>query len=62
MQPFAVLERRQPDARRSADELAADEIMCLGNCSLAVPQRVRHRAHAPYMFGTGPTPEQAVDC
>ena len=33
--------------------------MCLGNCSLAVPESFI-KGHSPYLCGTGPTPEQAA--
>lgn len=57
MKPFAVLNGANQTPAWS-DELAANGIMCLGNCSLAVP---RHTVieHAPYLWGNGPNPEQA---
>ncbi len=57
MHPFAVLNGANQTPAWS-DELAAHHIMCLANCSLAVPESFI-TAHAPYIFGTGPTPEQA---
>ncbi len=59
MHPFAVLNGANQTPAWS-DELAAHQIMCLGNCSLAVPESFI-TGHAPYIFGTGPTPEQASD-
>ena len=58
MHPFAVLNGASQTPAWS-DELAAHGIMCLGNCSLAVPEAFI-KAHSPYIFGTGPTPEQAA--
>lgn len=57
MHPFAVLNGANQTPAWS-DELAANHIMCLGNCSLAVPESFI-TGHAPYLFGNGPTPEQA---
>ncbi len=57
MHPFAVLNGANQTPAWS-DELAANHIMCLGNCSLAVPESFI-TGHAPYIFGTGQTPEQA---
>ena len=57
MHPFAVLNGANQTPAWS-DELAANGIMCLANCSLAVPESFI-KGHAPYIFGTGPTPEQA---
>jgi hypothetical protein len=58
MHPFAVLNGANQTPAWS-DELAAHGIMCLGNCSLAVPEAFI-KGHAPYIFGTGPDPEQAA--
>jgi hypothetical protein len=57
MHPFAVLNGANQTPAWS-DELTANGIMCLANCSLAVPESFI-KGHAPYLFGTGPTPEQA---
>jgi hypothetical protein len=57
MHPFAVLNGANQTPAWS-NELAAHHILCLGNCSLAVPESsITH--NAPYIWGTGPTPEQA---
>ena len=58
MKPFAVLNGANQTPAWS-DELSANGIMCLGNCSLAVPASFVED-HAPYIFGIGPTPEQAA--
>lgn len=57
MKPFAVLSGAN-QTPAWADELAANGIMCLGNCSLAVPESFITE-HRPYVYGVGPTPEQA---
>ncbi len=57
MKPFAVLNGANQTPAWS-DELAANGIMCLGNCSLAVPESFL-KDHQPYLWGNGPTPEQA---
>jgi Periplasmic binding protein len=57
MHPFAVLNGANQTPAWS-DELAAHKIMCLGNCSLAVPESFI-KSHSPYIFGDGQTPEQA---
>ena len=57
MHPFAVLNGANQTPAWS-DELAAHQIMCLGNCSLAVPESFI-KGHSPYIFGNGQTPEQA---
>jgi hypothetical protein len=58
MKPFAVLSGANQTPAWS-DELAAQGILCVGNCSLAVPQAFV-AGHRPYMFGVGPTPEQGA--
>ena len=57
MHPFAVMSgpNRTPVW---AQELAARHVMCVGNCSLAVPQKTIEDA-SQYLYGVGPTPEQA---
>ena len=57
MKPFAVLSGPNQTPVWS-NELAARGVMCLGQCSLAVPQQTVID-HSPYLMGTGPTPEQA---
>ena len=39
-------------------ELAARHVMCVGNCSLAVPEKTVED-NSQYLYGVGPTPEQA---
>jgi hypothetical protein len=57
MHPFAVMSgpNRTPVW---AQELAAKKVMCVGNCSLAVPEKTISDA-SQYLYGVGPTPEQA---
>jgi len=57
MHPFAVMSgpNRTPVW---AQELAARHVMCVGNCSLAVPQKTIEEA-SQYLYGVGQTPEQA---
>lgn len=59
LNPFAVLNGANQTPAWS-DELVANGIICLANCSLALPQAFIE-AHPGYLFGTGPTPEQAAD-
>ncbi|MGZ4734390.1 MAG: ABC transporter substrate-binding protein [Acidimicrobiia bacterium] len=56
MHPFAVLNGANQTPAWS-DELAANHIMCLGNCSLAVPESFVS-GHSPYIWSNAPTPEQ----
>jgi hypothetical protein len=58
MKPFAVLSGANQTPAWS-DELVANGMMCVGNCSLAVPQAFVEQ-HRPYVYGVGPTPEQAA--
>ena len=55
--PFAVLSGANQTPVWS-QELAKQHIMCLGNCSLAVPEKTI-KATEPYLWGVGPTPDQA---
>ncbi len=57
LKPFAVLSGPN-QTPVWAESVAAAKLMCLGNCSLAVPTATIE-ANAPYLFGVGPTPEQA---
>jgi hypothetical protein len=57
MKPFAVLNGANQTPAWS-DELAANHILCLANCSLAVPE-AKVAGNAPYLWGVGPVPEQA---
>lgn len=59
MHPFAVMASGGPVQTPAwSDELAAQHLMCVGNCSLAVPQQ-KVVDSSPYLYGVGPTPEQA---
>lgn len=58
LHPFAVLNGANQTPAWS-DELAANHILCLGNCSLAVPEQFVS-SHSPYIWSNGPTPEQAA--
>lgn len=40
-----------------ADELSQKKILCIGTCIIAQPQRY-YEEHAPYMWPTGPSPDQ----
>ncbi len=57
MKPFAVLSGPNQTPVWS-QELAARHVMCLGQCSLAVPQKTVVDS-SPYIMSGGPTPEQA---
>jgi hypothetical protein len=59
MKPFAVLNGANQTPAWS-NELAANGIVCLGNCSLAVAKQVVED-NAPYLWGIGPNPEQAAE-
>src|SRR6266508_215972 len=56
--PFAVLNGPAQASRAFADELAANGILCLGRCALAIPEAFT-KERAPYLFGVGPSPEEA---
>jgi hypothetical protein len=56
--PFAVLGGPAQVTPEFSDELAARGIMCLGNCALAVPEDFL-KERLPYLWGIGPTPQQA---
>ena len=58
MKPFAVL-NGATQTPVWTESIAAAGMMCLGNCSLAVPEATV-KANNPYLIGTGPTPEQAA--
>jgi hypothetical protein len=57
MHPFAVMSgpNRTPVW---AQELVARHVICVGQCSLAVPEKTISDA-SQYLYGVGPTPEQA---
>jgi hypothetical protein len=57
--PFAVLDGPAQSATVFADELAHRGVLCVGNCALSMPERLIE-ANKPYLFNTGPTPEQAA--
>ncbi len=56
MHPFAVLNGANQTPAWS-DELAANGIMCLGNCSLAVPESFI-KEHRPTSWGTARRPSR----
>jgi hypothetical protein len=58
MKPFAVLNGANQTPAWS-DEIVANGMVCVGYCSLAVPQAFVAE-HSDQMFGLGPTPEQAA--
>ncbi len=58
MKPFAVLNGAN-QTPVWAEEVVAEKMVCIGNCSLAVPQQTVEDS-APYLVGSGPTPEQAA--
>lgn len=57
MKPFAVLSGPNQTPAWS-NEITARKVMCLGQCSLAVPQQTVID-NSPYLMSGGPTPEQA---
>jgi hypothetical protein len=57
LKPFAVLNGAN-QTPAWAEELAANGIMCLGLCSLAVPEDFINE-HRPYVWAATPTPDQA---
>jgi len=59
MEPFAVL-GGPGQTNAFSEEIAAEGILCLGDCALAKPQRFTED-HAPYLWSTGPIPEQASE-
>ncbi len=58
MHPFAVISGPN-QTPVWAEELTSRHVLCLGNCSLAVPTKTV-TANQPYLWGDGPTPEQAA--
>jgi len=58
-EPFAVLGGPTQAARVFADELAADGILCIGFCALAIPEEFS-KERRPYIWNVGPTPDQAA--
>lgn len=57
MNPFAVLSG-PTQTPVWTETLGSRNVMCLGNCSLAVPNQTVVD-NAPHLYGGGPTPEQA---
>jgi ABC-type branched-subunit amino acid transport system substrate-binding protein len=57
--PFAVLGGPQQSTTVFADELAHRDVLCLGTCATAVPQRITD-ANKPYILTNGPSPEQGA--
>ena len=58
--PFAVMGGPPSRSTVFADELAHRGVMCLGNCALAVPQKVLRPEQAVPAHRTGRRPEQAA--
>ncbi len=58
MKPFAVLSGAN-QTPVWAQEITANGLLCVGDCSLAVPQATVEQ-NAPYLISNGPTPEQAA--
>lgn len=59
MEPFAVIGGPGQATTPFATELAARGIVCGPNCTLSEPEAIVEE-NAPYMFGPGPTPDQAA--
>ncbi len=59
MEPFAVINGPAQVAQEFASELAANDILCLGRCALALPEDFSKDV-APYTWGSGPSPQQAA--
>ncbi len=57
--PFAVLGGPSQATRVFADELAAEGIMCMGNCALAIPEEFSE-SRRPYIWNVGPTPNEGA--
>ena len=57
--PFAVLGGPQQSTTVFADELASRGVLCVGTCATAVPTAIS-QDHAPFVWGTGPNPEQGA--
>ena len=58
-EPFAVVGGPTQAYNAFAAELASRGIICGPNCALASPESVLE-ANDPYLWGTGPTPDQGV--
>lgn len=57
MNPFAVI-GGPAETPAFADELASRHILCIGSCALAEPEGFTVK-RSPYIWSTGPSPEQA---
>ena len=57
--PFAVVGGPQQSTTVFSDELAHRGVLCLGVCATAVPQKIV-TSDAPYVFETGPSPEESA--
>ena len=57
--PFAVIGGPQQSTTVFSDELASRGVLCLGTCATAVPTAIS-QDHAPFVWGTGPNPEQGA--
>ena len=58
MKPFAVIGGPLQSSSVFADELATRGVLCVGTCAQSLPDEVAE-AHMPYLWQTGPTPDQA---
>ena len=60
-QPFAVINGPTQASQAFATELASRGILCIGRCSLAIPQQFSedNPELAPYLWSVGPAPEEA---
>jgi hypothetical protein len=56
--PFAVINGPLQVTQEFASELAANDILCLGRCALALTEEFTKDV-APYTWGVGPSPQQA---
>jgi hypothetical protein len=57
--PFAVLGGPVQSTTVFADELAHRGVLCIGTCSLAMPEKLIN-ANKPYLATVGPSPEEAA--
>lgn len=58
MKPFAVIGGPLQSSSVFADELATRGVLCVGTCAQSLPDSVAEE-HMPYLWQTGPTPDQA---
>src|SRR5262245_3303878 len=57
--PFIVIGGPQQSSQVFSTELASREIVCAGTCATAIPEGIVED-YAPYIWQTGPTPDQAA--